>query len=144
MTEDTLKKWLSQVRKGSLELCILGLLAQRESYAFELIETLAQLDGFVVSEGAIYPLLKRLQSEGLLESFWSESDSGPPRKYYRLSERGRYLLSRMKREWLHFADFVGQILERSPEYVPQRSDLSAQTGKVPLPMQEAPAPPARD
>lgn len=140
MTEDTLNKWLSQLRRGSLELCILGLIETEDTYAFAMIQALAELDGFVLTEGAIYPLLKRLQTESLIESYWVESDSGPPRKYYRLTSHGRTMLTRMRAEWTKFSHFVSQILERSSgDDASERTDLA----KVPLPVKEAGSGPAR-
>jgi PadR family transcriptional regulator PadR len=96
-----------------LELCILGLIKSREIYAFELIQELEKIDGLILTEGTIYPLLKRLQSENLISSFWVESDSGPPRKYYRITERGVDLFKKMKYEWIQFTGFINNILERS-------------------------------
>jgi PadR family transcriptional regulator PadR len=113
MCEETVKKWLSQVRKGTLELCILGLIKAKEIYAFELIQELEKVDGLVLTEGTIYPLLKRLQSDNLISSFWVESDSGPPRKYYKITERGDELFNRMKQEWFQFTGFINNILVRS-------------------------------
>ncbi|MEZ0368946.1 MAG: PadR family transcriptional regulator [Candidatus Sericytochromatia bacterium] len=135
MTEDTLTKWLSQVRRGSLELCILGLVEHQENYAFAMIQALGQLDGFILTEGAIYPLLKRLQSEGLVDSYWVESDSGPPRKYYRLTPHGRTMLARMRAEWLKFSRFVTQILERTP--ADDAAIERSQPAKIPLEVKEA-------
>ena len=113
MCEDTLKKWISQVRKGTVELCILGLIKSKETYAFEMVQELEKIDGMVLSEGTIYPLLKRLQTDELISSFWSESDSGPPRKYYRITEKGKNLLEKMMIEWSQFTGFINNILERS-------------------------------
>lgn len=135
MTEDVLKKWLSQVRRGSLELCILGLIRQNDTYAFEMIQALERLDGFVLTEGAIYPLLKRLQSEGLVETYWVESGSGPPRKYYRLTPHGDLLLTRMTTEWQKFSHFVSNILERNTTH--DDSASGSATAKVPLEIKEA-------
>ena len=115
MHEETLKKWLSQVRKGSLELCILGLIKSKETYAFEIVQELEKIDGLVLAEGTMYPLLKRLQSDNLITSYWCESDSGPPRKYYKITDNGIGLLDEMMREWFQFTGFINNILERSKE-----------------------------
>lgn len=113
MEEDNLKKWMSQVRKGSLELCILGLIKEKEIYAFELIQELEKIESLVLTEGTIYPLLKRLQSDDLISSFWVESESGPPRKYYRMTDRGNDFFNEMEKEWTKFNQAINQILDRS-------------------------------
>src|SRR5207342_1662386 len=76
-----------QLKKGVLELCVLALLARRESYAYDIASTLA---GAVdMGEGTIYPLMRRMQNDGLVTTRLVESSSGPPRKYYRLTAEGR-------------------------------------------------------
>ena len=80
---------IAQMRRGSLEYCVLALLQQRERYGFELVQNLGQVDGMVTSEGTIYPLLSRLRRDGVVETFWRESNSGPPRRYYQLTDQGR-------------------------------------------------------
>jgi len=67
-------------------------------------------DGLVSSEGTIYPLLSRLRSEGLVETFWQESDQGPPRRYYTLTDRGRELLKVFAEHWERFRTAVDRIL----------------------------------
>lgn len=89
----------AQMRKGILELCILLVLAdEKDRYASDILETLKQ-KRLIVVEGTLYPLLNRLRSEGLLEHTWQESQSGPPRKYYRLTEKGKKALSTLKETW---------------------------------------------
>ena len=80
---------LSQLRRGALEYCVLALLRDEELYGFELVRQLSASGGLVTSEGTIYPLLTRLRKEELVTTFWRESDSGPPRRYYRLTDAGR-------------------------------------------------------
>ncbi|MFN4152241.1 MAG: PadR family transcriptional regulator [Candidatus Sericytochromatia bacterium] len=113
MEEDSLKKWMSQVRKGSLELCILGLIKEKDIYAFELIQELEKIESLVLTEGTIYPLLKRLQGDELISSFWVESDNGPPRKYYKMTEKGNDFFSEMEKEWTKFNQAINDILNRS-------------------------------
>lgn len=79
---------ISQLRRGVLQFCVLALLRDAERYAFELVQTLAQTDGMVTSEGTLYPLLGRLRRDGVVETTWRESPSGPPRRYYRLTAAG--------------------------------------------------------
>lgn len=109
-TEEFLNKWQSQLRKGALEICILGLIAREPTYAFAMIQSLQKHNSFNITEGALYPLLKRLQKEGQVENFWVESDSGPPRKYYKITTYGETLLDEMRKEWLSFADFVNTMV----------------------------------
>ena len=101
---------LAQMRRGTLQYCVLALLAAEERYAFDLVRGLADVDGMVTSEGTIYPLLGRLRREGLVESTWRESPSGPPRRYYRLTRAGRAALDDFKREWSRFRDAVDNFV----------------------------------
>ena len=78
---------LAQMRKGTLQYCVLALLADEERYGFDLVRSLAETDGMVTSEGTIYPLLSRLRRDGLVETTWRESTSGPPRRYYQADGR---------------------------------------------------------
>lgn len=110
---DDLKKWASQIRKGSLEMCLLGVLADEARYGFEIVQNLGTSDGLAISEGTLYPLLNRLQNEGLIEANWQESPSGPPRKYYSLTPSGRDAFVRMREEWRRHAGAVEAILARS-------------------------------
>ena len=103
---------LAQMRRGTLQYCVLALLAEEERYGFDLVRALAEADGMVTSEGTIYPLLSRLRRDGLVESTWQESRSGPPRRYYRLTESGRAALEAFKREWDRFRDAVDHFVER--------------------------------
>src|SRR3984893_11909430 len=86
-----------QLKKGALELCVLALLARRESYAYEIASTLAA--GVDMGEGTIYPLMRRMQNDGLVDTRLAESNSGPPRKYYRLTSARRAALLAQQRDW---------------------------------------------
>jgi PadR family transcriptional regulator PadR len=97
-----------QLKKGALELCVLALLSRGESYAYEIASTLAT--GVGMGEGTIYPLMRRMQNDGLVETHLVESSSGPSRKYYRLTASGRAALEAQKREWRAFVDAVSQLL----------------------------------
>lgn len=103
---------LAQMRKGTLQYCVLALLAEDEHYGFDLVRSLAETDGMVTSEGTIYPLLSRLRRDGLVETTWRESTSGPPRRYYRLTKAGRAALDAFKDEWSRFRDAVDHFVER--------------------------------
>ena len=103
---------LAQMRKGTLQYCVLALLADEERYGFDLVRALAETDGMVTSEGTIYPLLSRLRRDGLVETTWRESTSGPPRRYYRLTEAGRGALNVFTDEWGRFREAVDHFVER--------------------------------
>jgi PadR family transcriptional regulator PadR len=102
---------VSQLRKGALEYCVLALLAEGRRYGFELVRTLSAADGLMVSEGTIYPLLSRLRRDQLVETTWQESESGPPRRYYQLTESGRRALADFSDEWARFRDSVDALLQ---------------------------------
>ncbi|MES2985816.1 MAG: PadR family transcriptional regulator [Patescibacteria group bacterium] len=88
----------AQMRKGTLEFCILLIIARGRVYASEILEELKSSDMIVV-EGTLYPLLSRLRTAGLLEHTWEESRSGPPRKYYTLTPDGKESLHDLKTTW---------------------------------------------
>ncbi len=97
-----------QLKKGALELCVLALLSQHDSYAYEIASRLA--DAIGMGEGTIYPLMRRLQSDGLVETYLVESSAGPSRKYYRLTEGGRRSFESQKASWRSFAGAMEDIL----------------------------------
>ena len=104
-------KWESQVRKGMLDFIVLLCLEKQEHYGYELVraaKTTAELD---ISEGTIYPLLNRLKSEGLIASRWVEMEAGVPRKYYKLTARGRGLLPEMKASWRQLSVSLERLME---------------------------------
>src|SRR3954447_24984731 len=101
---------LSQLRRGVLEYCVLALLRDHERYGFELVRSLSSVDGLVTSEGTIYPLLTRLRREQLVTTYWEESASGPPRRYYRLTDAGADALAAFVEEWSRFRDGVDALL----------------------------------
>jgi len=88
----------AQMRKGVLEYCILSILRDNDAYVAEILETLKDAKLLVV-EGTIYPLLTRLKNAGLLSYRWEESTSGPPRKYYGLTETGQLFLTELSTTW---------------------------------------------
>jgi PadR family transcriptional regulator PadR len=97
-----------QLKKGALELCVLALLSKHDSYAYEIAAQLA--DAIGMGEGTIYPLMRRLQSDGLVETYLVESSAGPPRKYYRLSEAGKKNFTSQQAAWKSFSGAVESIL----------------------------------
>jgi PadR family transcriptional regulator len=105
---------LSQLRRGTVEYCVLALLRNDEQYGFELVRKLSDVDGLVTSEGTIYPLLTRLRRDQLVTTSWRESEAGPPRRYYSLTAAGQAALADFTQEWARFRDAVDALLELSP------------------------------
>jgi PadR family transcriptional regulator, regulatory protein PadR len=97
-----------QLKKGALELCVLALLSKADSYAYEIASQLA--DSIGMGEGTIYPLMRRLQTDGLVDTYLVESPSGPSRKYYRLTEAGKASFNSQKSAWTSFSGAVAGIL----------------------------------
>ncbi len=97
-----------QFKKGVLELCVLALVAQHDRYGYELVERISQQ--IEIAEGTVYPLLRRLTQEGYFDTYLQESAEGPPRKYYRMTERGYTTLNELHREWVNFTNGVNALL----------------------------------
>ena len=112
MENNEIKNWISQIRKGFLDLYILALIAQKDQYAFEIVQDLKFIEGLIVTEGTIYPVLNRLKSSGYVSSYWKESTMGPPRKYYSITEEGLRFLEQMKKEWYKLSGALNNILEK--------------------------------
>lgn len=99
-----------QMRKGILELCILSIIQRGDLYASDIIDELKQAEMIVV-EGTLYPLLSRLKNADLLNYRWEESTSGPPRKYYSLTEKGNKFLDELKQTWNQLQQTVNRITQ---------------------------------
>ena len=102
--------WTTQLRKGTLELCVLSALRGRRLYGYDLVKRLRTVGGVVMSEGTVYPLLSRLKAEGLVTTTLEESSEGPARKYYELTLRGREELARMQAHWLAVRDGLDTLI----------------------------------
>jgi PadR family transcriptional regulator PadR len=103
---------ITQMRRGTLEYCVLALLRDQPGYGFDLVRTLGEADGLITSEGTIYPLLSRLRRDGLVTTTWHESPSGPPRRYYELTTEGRRALALFTAEWDRFTNAVDRVLKQ--------------------------------
>ncbi len=101
----------AQMRKGVLEYCILSILKHGDAYTSEILSTLKSAEMIVV-EGTIYPLLTRLKNAGLLTYRWEESTSGPPRKYYVLTENGGLFLKELDKTWSNLINSVNQVISK--------------------------------
>jgi PadR family transcriptional regulator PadR len=109
-TPESSEKWEVQLRKGSLELAILASLWQGRLYGLEILRHLESESDLIVVEGTAYPLLNRLRTLGLVETEWVESDSGHPRKYYRLTAAGRQRALEMSRIWTRFSASMNNLV----------------------------------
>jgi PadR family transcriptional regulator PadR len=143
------RDWLAQARRGVLELCVLALIGRQPSYGYELATQLAALgQPLAAPEGTLYPLLRRLQRDGLIAATWQESRDGPPRKYYHLTPAGRPLLHAQLSEWHALTRAVAElsdaakITDEEDNGVPDgtRPSLSPQpalSGRAPTPADAA-------
>ncbi|MBA2871193.1 MULTISPECIES: PadR family transcriptional regulator [Bacillales] len=98
-----------QFKKGVLELCVLVLLDKQDRYGYELVQKIS--DQIEISEGSIYPLLRRLTKEGYFTTYLQESSEGPSRKYYKLTNKGRKYLYQLIDEWNEFSNGVNQLIK---------------------------------
>lgn len=100
-----------QFKKGVLNLCVLVLLDKQDRYGYELVQKIS--DQISISEGSVYPLLRRLTKEGYFTTYLQESTEGPPRKYYKLTPLGRTYLHAQLDEWNSFTNGVNTLIEES-------------------------------
>lgn len=107
--------WLSQLKRGLLELFVLNLLERESMHGYELVKRVSDVDGFVVTEGTIYPLLSRMKHDGLLKTTYVESPNGPMRKIYQLTPAGRQCRQEMNRIWLHISASVQRTIGKTDQ-----------------------------
>ncbi|KHF40574.1 PadR family transcriptional regulator [Halalkalibacter okhensis] len=98
-----------QFKKGVLELCVLILLDKQDRYGYELVQKISEK--IAISEGTVYPLLRRLTKEGYFTTYLKESSEGPSRKYYQLTDSGRDFLHKLLQEWKEFSSGVNQLIK---------------------------------
>lgn len=104
-------KKVSQLRRGVLELAILALLGRGEKYGGEIVDDLSGREGLEAGPGTVYPLLTRLGNAGYVDTFWEESPSGPPRKYYRLTRAGSAQLAAQRATWKSLVASMDELME---------------------------------
>lgn len=109
MRDNHQEDWLTQARRGVLELCVLSLVSRSPQYGYQLVSSLDRWDQLAAPDGTMYPLLRRLERGGHLATRWQEGGAGPPRKYYSLTTSGRRLLQRMSTEWAGLARAVAEV-----------------------------------
>lgn len=98
----------TQLKKGILELCVLAVLDKKDCYGYELVSEISK--NIEISDGTIYPLLRRLNQEGYFSTYLQESQEGPPRKYYSLTKLGKDTKDKLLREWYGFEKGVNSII----------------------------------
>jgi len=99
-----------QFKKGVLELCVLSILHKKDCYGYELVSDISQ--NIEISEGTIYPLLRRLKKDGLVTTYLQESQEGPPRKYYKLTDEGEVTKEKLRLEWFSFVNLISKFLNK--------------------------------
>lgn len=102
-----------QFKKGVLNLCVLALVETNDRYGYELVQAISAR--VAISEGAVYPLLRRLTSEGYFTTYLKESVEGPPRKYYAITEQGKIHLDELRAEWESFTTGVNELIKRGDD-----------------------------
>ena len=105
-------EWVAQLRRGIMEFCVMLLINQKARYGYEIVMSLEQFDYLTITEGTLYPLLRRLQKEKKLESYWLESEGGHPRKYYKLTASGLDVLNSMSSTWIELSKELNNLLSQ--------------------------------
>lgn len=99
----------TQLKKGVLELCVLNILNENDSYGYDIYQSINS--NLEISESTIYPILRKFVKEGLCTTYLKESTEGPPRKYFKLTDLGGIKLETLKGDWLNFHNIVNKMLE---------------------------------
>ena len=106
-----MRAWIAQVRKGLVELCVMGALRHSEAYGYQLLQELGRVEGLAITESTVYPVLSRLTKEGWVKVRAAPSPAGPPRRYYRLTPLGKRRLDQMETYWHDIMNSTNTILE---------------------------------
>ncbi|MBE2231804.1 MAG: PadR family transcriptional regulator [Chitinophagaceae bacterium] len=104
----------SQMRKGILEFCILSIIRRGEAYPSDIVEEMKGAN-LQILEGTLYPLLTRLKNAGMLTYRWVESNSGPPRKYFSLTDKGELFYGELEKTWNELSNGVNSLASKKPE-----------------------------
>ena len=104
----------TQYKKGVLELCVLALLHKRDCYGYEISEFLSE--HIEIAGGTVYPILRKLNADGLLTTYLQEESGGPPRKYYKLTQLGEDVYNMDRAEYLRFAETVRELLKEDDDH----------------------------
>jgi len=119
---------ITQLRKGILELAVMGVLYHERHYGYSLVRVLSESGSVSLKEGTIYPILARLDRDGLVRSEWVESDQGPPRKYYALTSSGRHLFDELNQEFDLLVSLVQQKWKATEQPEHARKKLVVRKG----------------
>lgn len=111
MSQEAKDQVSAQMRKGVLELCVLAILNKGDAYSIDIIESLKKHE-IIVVEGTLYPLLTRMKNQGYLTYRWEESKSGPPRKYFSITNTGRQYFQILVDTWIEISTSINKILEK--------------------------------
>lgn len=107
--DDVLKNLLLELRRGTIVICVLSQLSQPE-YGYNLIQSLCD-KGFSIDAGTLYPLLRRLETQGLLESSWDTTEKRP-RKYYVITDFGKKIYEELLKEWMNIHKGIGLFIQK--------------------------------
>lgn len=104
--------WSAELKRGAIQLCIMALLKEGRKYGFQIIKELRELSGgyFDLKEGTLYPALHRLEKRGLVKSEWVIEGTAPPRRYYRLTDRGKSFLEESVLEWRRMVSATEMVI----------------------------------
>jgi len=102
-------KWVTQVRKGLLDYCVIRLLGNEEKYGYQLVQDLKKMPNLIITEGTIYPILAKLKKEGLLQSELKDTGVGPTRRYYKLTKEGINMLKNMNDYWENLSRSIEKL-----------------------------------
>ena len=105
----SIENWQTQLRKGLLDIVVLNLLNRGPAHGYEMVQTMKRIEGLQIREGNIYPVLARLETDGLVSSYSQPSTDGPPRKYFKLTEAGQKVLEDMNKHWEQIIESIRQI-----------------------------------
>lgn len=110
---DDFASWSTQLRKGIVELMILSLVEREQLYGYAIVRELKDRGGLAAGEGTVYPVLRRLEADGLVSATWSDEGPAGPRKYYRITDPGREFLQRAWAEWTAVSSALGELKGKS-------------------------------
>lgn len=99
----------AQFKKGALELCVLAQCFEKDKYGYEMTEKISEK--MIIATGTLYLILKRCKDEGYFETYLKESEEGPARKYYHLTEKGKEYYLQLRKEWNTFTEIVKELVE---------------------------------
>ena len=114
------EQWPGDWLRGVLPLCVLGVIAEGETYGYAVAHHLHGAGLGTIKGGTLYPVLTRLEQEGLLTSSWREGDGGPGRKYFALTPAGRSTLAERAAAWRVFTDRASRVLDPDPALLDER------------------------